>query len=274
MLIDSYDPEWVEHLRAQAGDLEADRQLYLLIDGVFLPGLYREIGAVLPHGALTLLFESLPGCSDAARNVSPFLIHYLADSKRLNQLLKNCSTWPMISAIETDETLEQLTARLASWCVVYADGQRFNFRFPDTRRLPGIFKALTAEQRSQLAGPAFRWRYVDRSGRWADLPVTGVSASIIPEWPELDAGQFGQMVGDSEPDEMMLRLSDRGHEWTLEPSRRHAIMSQALLLADEASLEQTLRIDWCEACVLDAGLSGLSPNSEQLASWRSTAMQA
>lgn len=268
MLIDSYATEWIEHLRARAVSLLADHQLYLLVDGVFLPGLHHEIRALLPKDGVMLLFELLPGCSDAARDVSPFLIRYEVGVGRLDQLLEKCSTWPMISAIETIETLQQLAARLAPWCVVYIDEQRFNFRFPDTRRLPGIFDALTSEQQAQLSGPACRWSYMGRDGQWAELLLSGATAPSILEWPKLGPIQFGQMVGDSEADEVLLRLKDRGHEWGLTPSRCHSVVTQALLFADQSMLEESLRIDWSEACLLLAGQSGQNPSNEELAHWR------
>jgi hypothetical protein len=246
MFIDSYHREWLNQLDHHAGMLEAGRHLYLLIDGVFLPDFYRELG---PSAAL--LFEALPGCSDAARSVSPILLPYDQQPGQFHRSLEKCSTWPMLSAIETVETLEQLTLRLASWCVIYADGQRFNFRFPDTRRLPGIFRALTSEQQAQLAGPALRWCYVDRCGLWAELDLKGEGLPPVNDWPILEPLQFGQMVGDSEADEILLRLSDRGLQWPWRPSQCHAIVADALMLADAAALEAGLRIDWCEACLID-----------------------
>jgi hypothetical protein len=170
----------------------------------------------------------------------------------------------MISAIETEETLEQLTARLASWCVIYADGQRFNFRFPDTRRLPGIFRALTVKQQAQLVGPALRWRYMDRCGLWVDLRLPDENLPAVSDWPTLEPAQFGQMVGDSEPDEILLRLSDRGHSWPWRPSRCHAIVAAALMLADTVELEPQRRIDWCEACLA----ADANPDEVDLRRWK------
>lgn len=259
MLVDTYNPHWLSQLREQAASLDQDRHLHLLIDGVFLPGLYREIA---PEPVL--LFKALPGCSEAVKDVSPFLLSYRPDHLALDRVLAKCSGWPMVSTIETEEELASLAARLASWCVVYADGQRFNFRFPDTRRLPGIFRALTIEQQGQLIGPASRWRYIDRSGQWADLHLSGLSAPVISDWPTLEAGQFGQMVGDSAPDEIMLRLSDRGHSWPMTPSQCHAIVIEALKLADHAGLGQQQQIDWCEACLIAGG----RPGAEELARWK------
>jgi hypothetical protein len=164
MLTDPYNEQWLDRLNAPCEDAQLDRSLYLLVDGVFVPGLHRLIKAALPPSdAPTLLFEALPGCNDKTKDVSPFLIRYHPSNAELNALLGKCTGFPMISAIETVERQADLTERLAAWCVVHADGHRFNFRFPDTRRLPGIFRVLTPLQRSELAGPATRWSYVNRS---------------------------------------------------------------------------------------------------------------
>jgi hypothetical protein len=58
----------------------------------------------------------------------------------------------MVSAIVTLETFVELVDRLAAWCVVEVDDQYFNFRFPDTRRLPDILGVLKPEQIGALLG--------------------------------------------------------------------------------------------------------------------------
>jgi hypothetical protein len=177
MLTDPYTERWLERLSVPT---EAEN-LYLLVDGAFVHGLHRHMKAAVPSAdAPRLLFEELPGCNDKTRDVSPFLIRYHATNPALDALLAKCSGFPMISAIETVEGQLDLAERLAAWCVVQLDGQFFNFRFPDTRRLPGIFAALTPHQQSQLTGPASRWSYIDRSGLWRELAVSGKPASHGP----------------------------------------------------------------------------------------------
>ncbi|SFU88717.1 DUF4123 domain-containing protein [Pseudoduganella namucuonensis] len=267
MLIDSYNDNWLDHLNTRAARLEHDKRLYLLVDGVFVPGLHRHVAIATPANSPALLFESLPGCSEAARDVSPFVMLYDATAKRLPALLAKCSGWPMVSAIETTESLEELAARLAAWCVVYADGQRFNFRFPDTRRLPGIFSALTPWQQGLLTGPASRWSYIGRNGEWMELSVPAIDSAIAEDSPELDDAQFGRMVGDSEADEVLVQLADRGYV-PKRPSRSHAIVSRALLAADAGKLDRELRVDWCAACLAD-GEPALDAHAK-LENWRQT----
>jgi hypothetical protein len=75
MFIDPLNEAWVERLRERRSAMPADMNLYLLIDGAFLPGLFRsrEFTAIDGSGP-RLLFEALPSCSEAVRDASPFLI--------------------------------------------------------------------------------------------------------------------------------------------------------------------------------------------------------
>ena len=115
--------------------------------------------------------------------------------ERLDGRLGACSGWPMVSAIASTENLEQLGARLAAWCIIENDRQRFNFRFPDTRRVPGSFAALHQDQRAQLTGSMRFWSYIGRDGNWADLEVASLE-SAVAENPVRDDSQFGKIVGD------------------------------------------------------------------------------
>ena len=254
MLIDPYDAQWLDRFDVSAG------ATYLLIDGAFVPGLHRRIKATVPAShAPSLLFEKLPGCSDKTRDVSPFLVRFQPSNPRFRALLEQCSGWPMICAIETPESQAELTERLAAWCVVEVDGQRFNFRFSDTRRLPAIFDALLDGQRAQFAGPATRWSYIDRGGEWQELCVPQVLYPIADR-PRLDDQQFAKLVHDSETDEVISILAYRGHE--LAPhSRCHAAVSIALHVSRNADLNTHAKAAWCESCL--AG--GLAQDEKQLA---------
>lgn len=244
MLIDPYGECWLDRLTDAT---------FLLIDGAFVPGLHRRIEAVMSSAdAPSLLFEALPSCSDVTRDVSPFLVRYRPSNSRLRSLLEKCSGWPMACAIETAESQAELTERLAGWCVVEVDNQRFNFRFPDTRRLPAIFGALSVEQRAALAGPATRWSYIDRSGKWQELAVPGKPCAIADR-PQLDDQQFAKLVNDSEADEVIAILASRGYK-AGPHSQDYATVSLALRVSRSASMDTVSRVAWCESC-LDEGQS-------------------
>lgn len=126
---------------------------YVLVDAAFVPGLHKK----LANDRKAILFASLPGCTEEAVDASPFVTLLDPADRALKALLLRCDRWPMLSVIATPESLQQLASRLSAWCVVEVDGQRFNFRFPDTRRLPAIFDTLSLTQRAQLLGPAKSW---------------------------------------------------------------------------------------------------------------------
>jgi hypothetical protein len=268
VLIDLFATNWLDWLDTKAANVAADERIYLLLDSAFVTGLHRTVHAALhaEHGP-TLLFEALPGCSDEVRDVSPLVMPYVAANDGLARALKRCNGWPMVSAIVTPENLNDLTQRLAAWCVVEIDDQRFNFRFPDTRRLPGVFNALTPDQRAELAGPASAWHYISRDGTWKSLQVPRSDCPATSD-PILDAVQFATMVADSEADEVLTLLHDRGRQWAQPHSKVYAQISEALRVADEAALETDLRVDWCEACIDDASLLDDGAAGEKLARWR------
>lgn len=265
MLIDPFQPDCQSELIRRHAALPSGVGLVLLIDGAFIPKLVRQLGNACKP---ILLFELLPGCSKEARDVSPFLVSFDPGDKLLLRLLTRCSGWPMLSVLTTYESVEHLAKRLVAWCIVDVEGQSFNFRFPDTRRLPMIFETLTRQQRGELTGNAIGWHYIARNGNWSSLPL---EASTIPlsvsDRPTLDETQFGKMLRDSEPDEMWVQLLDRGVRTHLLPSQRHTVLSNAIHVADESDLDDLLKIDWCIDCLEKDCHSNSDTLRASLAEW-------
>ena len=249
MFIDPFQNNWLDVLAQRAAGLPDHVHLYLLIDGVFIPGMYRTRPfADSRAGPVHLLFSSLPGCTDAVKDASPFLVRIRAAGgglvDRLPSRLLPCSGLPMVSAIATTESLDELGQRLAAWCVIGNDGQRFNFRYPDTRRLPGMYRALKTEQRAQFCGPMRFWSYIGRDGAWADLDVAGQQSDIASD-PVLEDEQFGVMVDESAADEVLFKLAYGGAELEGLHSVLHATVSSALITARTAGLEDGRHAEWC-----------------------------
>lgn len=265
MLIDVYDDTWFDGLGARLAALPSGQGLHLLIDGAFVPGLHRQVKLERK----SVLFESLPGCNAGTKDVSPFLVPFEGADRQMRALLERCERWPMVSLIETPEPLEALARRLAAWCIVEADGQRFNFRFADARRLPAIFRTLNARQRAELAGPALSWSYVTRFGGWDEL-VLEAGASGIAAAPELDPRQFAALVDDSRIDELLALLRDRGHDVYRRPSRSHALLAEALTAAGDGLDDREL-LGWCEWFWRQDQLS-CSDTAEVLTAWRNTSL--
>ncbi|MCX7279793.1 MAG: DUF4123 domain-containing protein [Burkholderiales bacterium] len=282
MLIDAFAATWLETLDKWAESLPIKENLYLLLDTAFVVGMHRPLAmSVAQTEVPRLLFESLPGCSEAVRDVSPLLLRYSGQSSKnlqLQKVLLRCNGWPMVHAIRTPENLQTLGQRLEQWCVVDADGQRFNFRYPDTRRLPGIFANLSIEQRGHFVGPASAWHIVGRNGRWQQLP----GVPHVPPKKALDtrltAAQFGAMVADGEADGILTILADRGGLWQQLHSASYDTVAQALHAADrhphqpntQAPMDEGIRVDWCEACLNDPRLLQSGDSLENLQHWLTT----
>ena len=240
MLIDAFHHNVFDELDQRAAGLVGPDKLYLLIDGAFVPGLHKMLTA----DCKALLFASRPACSDDAADASPFLTPYVPNDKRMRSLLPRCSGWPMLSLIQTSESLAQLSERLSAWCVIEADGQRFNFRFADTRRLPAIIRTLEPTQRAQFLGSATHWLYINRNGCWDEVDVKGAMAQPAIN-PVLNDGQFATLVDDSRVDEHLVLLGDRGYEVGKHPSVSHARMAAALQTATSVKLADDSLLSWC-----------------------------
>ena len=266
MFIDPLTQNWFDELNVKAQARPQAHHSYLLLDGAFVPGLHKMLG----DKPKAILFESLPGCSEEARDVSPFLISLNSVDPAITAVLSRCSGWPMVSLIETTEPLERLSARLGAWCLVEADGQQFNFRFPDTRRLPAIFRALNEIQRAQLTGPALSWSYVSRDGKWVDLAIEGRDIDVVDQ-PKLDGEQFAMLVEDSRADEILTLLTDRGHDPYRKPSSSHALVTTALDIAHEVLMENYAALDWCEWFWRNDELLDLAHARVAFARWKQNA---
>lgn len=241
MLIDTFARDWLDYLDRKLACSPPDTHLYLLLDGVCVPALQKCFD---PARTLTL-FSFLPGCSEESRNASPFLTPYDANDPRLKSHLTPCNGWPMVSAIHTPEPLDMLARRLAAWCVVEANGQRFHLRFADTRRLPAIFAALYPKQKGEFLGPALSWSYVSRRGTWKELESGSTDAGIALS-PILDARQFGVLVSDSLEDEVLALLHRRACQDTGTLSRSHELVATAVAAARGVGLGEAVLLDWCE----------------------------
>ncbi|WP_313031876.1 DUF4123 domain-containing protein [Massilia alkalitolerans] len=239
MLTDPFAHDWLEALEQRYRERRAGHALHVLIDGAFVPGLHRRIAA----SRKALLFEGLPGSGPGTLDVSPFIVPFDPEDRALRAVLRKCQGWPMVSVIESPEPWLDCAARLAAWCIVEADGQRFNFRFADTRRLPVIVMTLERAQRGQFTGSAVSWSYIGRDGNWKTLALEG-SGEPIATAPRLDDARFAPLVEDSRADEVLARLADCPHRGAYCPSQAHALISAALAPALEAGLSDGDIVGW------------------------------
>ena len=231
--IDQHAPDLIEKLAGFHNQRPQHCNTYLLIDGVFDSRWFAYLSSQ-PALSWHALLASLPGNSKAVLKISPLLVSYAPDDQEMESLLRATSGKPMLSVLNTPDDMDLLSDRLARWCVVKADGQSFNFRFTDTRRLPGIVAALDAQQRGQLLGPTQGAHYVNRQGRWEALSLPQQPESPVAQRVELTDAQFAKMVADSEADEILAALAQplpSGYA-ALAPSQRYARARLALTLAE------------------------------------------
>lgn len=148
-----------------------------------------------------------------------------------------------------------------------ADGDRFNFRFPDTRRIAGIYQHLNPSQRAHFVGPATSWLYMGRDGRWKALPELPLDATVAPLDTRLTAQQFAALVSDSDADSVLLILDDRGYPWTQPHSINHATVQAALGVSRDQLPDEPTKVGWCEACLSDGQLLTAGHPLENLQRW-------
>ena len=240
MLTDPFAEDWLATLLQRFRERPPAHALHVLIDGAFVPGLHRHIAA----GSKRLLFEGLPASGPRTLDVSPFVLPFDPGDRALEAVLRRCQGWPMLSVIESPEPWPDLAARLAAWCIVDVDGQRFNFRFADTRRLPAILRTLDGAQRGQFAGPAARWTHIARDGVWQTLALDGSGGPIASD-PQLADAQFTALVEDSRADEVLARLATHPDLAAYRPSQAYALISSALVPALQAGISDQELVDWC-----------------------------
>jgi hypothetical protein len=243
MLTDEYKDGWLEQLDSWADSVSSGQYVHILVDGAFVPGLRRQVARALGDDASYLLFESRPSCTDEVRDVSPVLFSYRSRDDAVGKVLSRCSGWPMLSAVVTREPLRDLANRLSPWCIVENDGQRFNFRFPDTRRLPCILSVLATDQMATFAGPATSWKYIRRDGTWGSVDLVGYECDLSTDTPVLTDGQFGSLVADSEIDELIAQLRYSNIGVSLSPYSLYSAVQRGIASAESRISGQSL-FDW------------------------------
>jgi hypothetical protein len=240
--IDPFEPHWLDELDRRTQHPSNGLGVRLVLDAVFAPGLAEQLQQI--GCAPELVFRRLP-CANrpAALTVSPLVLTYCSGHAALKTLLQTtCSTRPMVTAVHTRESPEELADRLAQWSIVDAAGTLLHLRWGDTRRLPKLAQVLQPQQRTALIGLAQAWWCIGRDGHWQTLPLGEggplPAASASP--PTLTPQQVAALIDDSEPDEMLAMLERELEDvWrTTRASWRHAQASKALQEAQRCAVQE------------------------------------
>lgn len=247
-LIGMHAPGWLDQFQESIRDLSnawPDVNVFALLDCVFAERCATLIRKL--HLPSRILYDLSDAPSPELQSVSPTLIPLTqASAAAWRKILQATDGVPMLSVIATPESLDELACRLHPWCVVKADGIPSVLRFPDTRLLPSVVKALTPEQHGAFFGPARTWRYRTRAAQWDDLPLPAIPLPPA-EAVKLDEDQCVQLLTKSEPDEIIAHLqvyepeSIRRHH----PQAAYDLIAFGLQRADYYGVENSDRINWC-----------------------------
>ncbi|MCD4487310.1 DUF4123 domain-containing protein [Chromobacterium vaccinii] len=203
-LIHAFDIEALFNLLQQRGPFDEEQHQYLLFDGALNPKLLQQLRR---SGFLwRSVFTQSDDGDEQLMAASPLLMEWQASQQAsVERLLMQCDGLPMVSVWHSTESLPELAARLLPWCVVKADDQHFNLRFPDTRRLKGIVGVLDDEQRGQFFGPATLCAAPTRFGAWETLTLPREPLEAADK-VTLNAEQTLALIRDGEEDETLFQL--------------------------------------------------------------------
>lgn len=247
--IDAWCSNWSDHLTDLFRQRRDNEYIHLLVDTAFLPNWHKRIDT---GRAWCALFDEQSGDSELL-SVSPVVVTFTPDDHRLLSALGALSGAPALSAVVTPEPLAAWARRLAPWCVVEIDGQWFNCRFPDTRRLPGIWAALSQSQRASLAGPATAWAYIGRDGTWHTLRALPMAESPSMNEVSLTTGQFSRILADAEVDTLLFRCLTQGRHQQFSHAQRHAHVALALEVAQSVGLPEPDHWPWVDHWLSERG---------------------
>lgn len=256
-VINEFAEDVVDQLLTMVGN--SPHACHLLIDGVFLPSITSVVKRwPTPVADRYALFcERAHGDANSLA-ASPWLLPITGDTSALRELVARCNRLPAVTLIRSPSDINTLLRRLKRWTVVNCGGMHFNFRYPDTRRLPGIYGVLTDAQRSTLFADD-AWSFIGRDGRWHHLPPytapvkTGTVAVDDVADPELSDPQFAALLADSEADEQLAAIWQDLPENSLvrtssRPEEVHAWATSALAQANRLSItdipERTRLCTW------------------------------
>ena len=247
-LIGTHEPGWLDDFQgdiASLWEMWPDANVFSLLDCVFAESCHTAIKKHrLPSRSLYDLSDEP---SPELQAISPTLVPLTrATIPEWREVLRITDGFPMLSMIATPESLDELARRLNSWCIVNADGEPYVFRFPDTRRLPGVVNVLTPQQHGAFFGPARAWRYRTRSAQWAELPLADAPLPPADE-VRLDTEQCAQLIGDGEADEILehFHVYEPAFIRPYPPADAYTLIAQGLKRANHYGIENFDRMHWC-----------------------------
>ncbi|PWF48674.1 hypothetical protein [Massilia glaciei] len=80
--------------------------------------------------------------------------------------------------------------------------------------------------------------------------------------------QFVTLIGDSETDETIMLLSERGHKVYESPMKNYSLVALAIRAAAHRNLDPVMLLDWCESCLLGEQALYETEASTLLSNWQ------
>ncbi|WP_169708644.1 DUF4123 domain-containing protein [Trinickia terrae] len=255
----------VEHLRESIlrYRLEhSDRHAYALVYGVAYPSLFANVlEQIKPQAAsqLALIFDA--SGETQHEQYGPFLVELTADRDALltQTLLTHCVADPrgmsfIFSRHEIDGLAEGLRERLPLQC---EDGTTWQLKFFDSRTLPILASALTAEQQRSFFRISREWWFLDRERALQRLTGNDESRDDYRAPLRLSEQQAAAFIDAAVPDSVLYILERTDDDLTsaFEPHIRYRIVEAAVasasdeernsttLLADRARLELLAKLN-------------------------------
>lgn len=212
-----------------------------------------------------------------AEALGPCVVQPSPDSQRLAASLTQDTerAW-VVSVLFAQGDLGDLVGHLKSLRYIQTqDGQRYYWRFADSRCLTALWRELTPAQQERASGPIHRWGFFDREGKAVDLSIAPKKPH--PRDPEQSLSllritdrQLGKMLATVWPDQLLAsvieeqadivirwRAADRHAcaqtvcDWLQKAGEdrypiQQAVLRQTLFVAKPSWTEQ----DWCQAIQL------------------------
>lgn len=170
-----------EQISLKLNQLQQDNDelnVYILLD---LSQLHRRQRSLPSHFHAYPLWKNVLKMED--ESISPQLISLDAAEPlaALSQIVHpSLQNIPLYSLLASPVSAETLAVHLGKYsiCQTLSDGQHLILRFADTRILPLMETALSAEQKNHFFAPVTLWVYPDITGTWQY--IEGLGQKEIP----------------------------------------------------------------------------------------------
>lgn len=149
-------------------------------------------------------------------------------------------TWS-VGSLFADVCLKQLAQHLRSLRYVHTrDGQRYYWRFADSRCLTALWQTMSASQQTRAQGPIQRWQYVDRDGSHQQLALSPTTSGHVDRVAGgalvLSDQQLARLLDTVWPDQLLASVLEQRPDLAGQqtPAVRHHVARQTCVWLAQA----------------------------------------